>query len=283
MGAAKESTNNVKRVVWILLALSVMVAMGMGTALWWMRQPETTSAMRGRQLADKLGCFGCHGPEGKGGIADPTSPAGEVPDWSYATTKMFVSSPQDIREWILYGAPRRETARKYHDEHRPLVPMPAYEHYVSDAELDDLVAYFLAVSGWRAEIPDDAYEGRKIATRLGCFGCHGPSGMGGVRNPGSLKGHIPPWDGDEFEELVRNEQELREWILEGRIERLSRNPAARYFLDRQKTPMPAYHDYISDAELDLLVGYIQWLRSGADEGEQPRDAATVIAKVTGGR
>jgi mono/diheme cytochrome c family protein len=195
---------------------------------------------------------------------------------------MFITSEQDIREWILFGAPRSESERNRYDDHQMLVPMPAYEEYLSDGELDDLVSYFLAVSGWRPEIPDSAYEGRRIATRLGCFGCHGPSGMGGVANPGSFKGLIPPWDGEEFEELVHDEEELREWILYGKIERLWSNPAARFFLDRQKTPMPAYHDFISDAELDLLVNYIQWLRSGSEGGgKQQRDAATVIATITG--
>ncbi len=269
---------------WISIAVVAVATVGLGAGVWLKRQPETTAAMRGRSIAEDLGCFGCHGPEGQGGIADATSPSGEVPGWKYATAKVFVQSEQDIREWILDGSPKRESERKFGGDHQVLVPMPAYRDYLSESELDDLVAYFLAVSGWRPEIPDEAYEGRKIATRLGCFGCHGPSGMGGVNNPGAFKGHIPPWDGEEFDELVRDEQELRQWILYGKIERLMRNPAARYFLERQKTPMPAYHDHISDAELDLLVRYIQWLREGTEnEGRQQRDATTVIAYVRGGR
>ena len=142
---------------------------------------------------------------------------------------MFVKSEQDIREWILYGVPRSQAERHASDGHRTLVPMPSYERELDAGQLEDLVAYVLAVSGWRDEIPDAAYEGRKIATRLGCFGCHGPSGMGGVANPGSYKGHIPPWTGHEYAELVRDEGELREWILEGKIERSLEQPACPLF------------------------------------------------------
>ena len=138
--------------------------------------------------------------------------------------------------------------------------MPAYEDLLSDRELDDLVAYYLAVSGWAPDIPDAAFEGRKIASRLGCFGCHGPAGMGGVANPGSFKGHIPPWDGEEFKELVRDDEELREWILDGRIRRLWDNPVARRFLESQKTRMPAYREHVSDEEVSKMVQYIRWLR-----------------------
>jgi mono/diheme cytochrome c family protein len=274
---------DVKILVWTSIATFIAVVGGAGTAVWYKRQPETTSAMRGRELADSLGCFACHGPEGLGGVADPTSPGGEVPDWSYATAKLFVTSEQDVRDWILYGVPQNQAERTAFDDHEVLVPMPGYAEYLSAEQLDDLVAYFLAVSGWAPEIPKDAFEGRKTAMRLGCFGCHGPSGMGGVPNPGSFKGHIPPWDGEEFAELVRNQDELREWILEGTIERLAGNPAARFFLERQKTPMPAYHDHISDQELDELVAYINWLRSDRRTTEQQESGAeSVIAVIVGG-
>ncbi|MAE61033.1 MAG: hypothetical protein CMJ49_06720 [Planctomycetaceae bacterium] len=266
--------------LFVTIVILILILVGVGLYVWVRRTPETTPAIRGEAVARRLGCFGCHGPQGQGGVSDPTSPGGAIVDWHYATTKMFISSEQDIREWILYGKPTNATARLAIDDHATLVPMPAYQGLLSDRELDDLVAYFLAVSGWRDEIPDDAYEGRKIAQRLGCFGCHGPSGMGGVPNPRSFKGHIPPWDGKEFDELVQDDDELREWILEGKTERLWNNPAARFFLERQSTPMPAYHDHLSDAELELLVKYINWLREDRTEPDSRRAAPeTVIGTI----
>lgn len=227
------------------------------------RQSETTAAIRGRQIAERLGCFACHGPFGIGGVADPLAPGGATPGWEPGVVDAYITSEIQIREWILYGAPRSGVVEADRATDRALIPMPAYEGEVSVTELDDLVAYIKAVSGWTPGIPDAAYEGRKIASRLGCFGCHGASGMGGVANPGSFKGHIPPWDGDEFTELVHSESELREWILDGKIRRLWSNPLARHFLDQQKTQMPAYRDHVSDDELNKMVSYFRWLRGGA--------------------
>ena len=265
------------RVLWYAVALALLV---MGGGWLMLRRGETTPAIRGEKLARELGCFACHGPGGLGGVADPTSPGGEVPDWRYTTVKLFITCEEDVRGWILHGSTAGDARRAPTDAHPSLVPMPAYAELLSPRETDDLVAYFLAVSGWRPEYSEEVYEGWKIATRLGCFGCHGPSGMGGVPNPGSLKGHIPPWDGEEFAELVRDEDELREWILFGRIERLWSDPAARLFLERQKTPMPAYHDYLSDIELKKLVAYILSLRSGIQEGGTDPEAAEVIGTVS---
>ncbi len=183
-----------------------------------------------------------------------------MPGWGGAAAAMYMKSEEQIREWILYGAPRSGSRDGTAWTTDGLVEMPAYHDLLSNRDLDDLVAYFLAVSGWAPEIPDGPFEGRRVATRIGCFGCHGPSGMGGVPNPGSFKGHISPWDGEEFRELVRSDAELREWILDGSIARLRDNPLARYFLDGQKTQMPAYRGHISNEELNLMVQYVGWLR-----------------------
>ncbi|MHC4814114.1 MAG: c-type cytochrome [Planctomycetota bacterium] len=240
-----------------LAALLVLV----GVAAWFSwRRPETTAALRGKEIAQRMGCFACHGPEGSGGVTVIGATGASMPGWDGRTTAMYVKSEQEIREWILYGAPRGDSQANDYSDTKSFVPMPAYEDLLTDRELDDLVAYYLAVSGWAPDIPDAAFEGRKIASRLGCFGCHGPAGMGGVANPGSFKGHIPPWDGEEFKELVRDDEELREWILDGRIRRLWDNPVARRFLESQKTQMPAYREHVSDEEVSKMVRYIRWLR-----------------------
>ena len=79
-------------------------------------------------------------------------------------------------------------------------------------------------------------------------------------NPGSFKGYIPAWSGPDFAELVRDEDELRAWIREGRIQRLESNPVARFFTNRQVIQMPAYKAVLNAAELDAIVAYIHWLR-----------------------
>ena len=95
---------------------------------------------------------------------------------------------------------------------------------------------------------------------LAAFAVHGPGGRGATRNPGSLKGYIPPWDGSDFAELVEDDAELREWILVGRPQGLQANPLARFFLDRQAIRMPAFRGLITDEELPALEAYIGWLR-----------------------
>ena len=68
-------------------------------------------------------------------------------------------------------------------------------------QVDDLIAT-------RALWPPPTFQksplrtGYASAERLGCFRCHGPGGRGASRNPGGLKGYIPPWDGRDFAELV---------------------------------------------------------------------------------
>jgi len=211
--------------------------------------------MRGEELARRFSCFSCHGPAGMGGIADPTSLSGKIPGWDGGAVKMYITTEQDVREWILYGKSIGDSVVKKFEEMEPFIPMPAYKDHLSEQELDDLVAYFKAVSRWDPDIPDDAYEGGKIASFLGCFGCHGPSGMGGNPNPGSIKGHLKPWN-----ELVGNEKILSEWIMDGIPRYLSENPEVKKRVKQQIIPMPGYRKYLSNDELNRIIAYINWLR-----------------------
>jgi mono/diheme cytochrome c family protein len=156
--------------------------------------------------------------------------------------------------------PRRLRAQEDGEGEPSLLRMPAWRGVLSDRQVADLVAYVKAVSDF--ERPDDplAEQGRQAAERLACFGCHGPQGRGSLPNPGSFKGYIPAWDGQDFGELAVNDVEIREWIVEGSPRRLRGNPVARYFLQRQSVQMPAYHGRLAEADLQALVAYIRWLR-----------------------
>src|SRR5262249_14013688 len=68
--------------------------------------PEGTSAQRGLQTAAALGCFACHGPGGGGGVHNPGSKEGEVPAFTEQTQMMYVKSTDDLREYVLDGAPK---------------------------------------------------------------------------------------------------------------------------------------------------------------------------------
>ena len=230
-------------------------------AVRFIRRPESTPALRGETVAREQGCFACHGPDGAGGVADPGARGGVVPGWDGPTVATYALNDAEVEEWILDGKPARLKDVDLHAGRKPLLPMPAYRGKITKAELADLMAYFRAVSAFDTNITALAYEGRHEAEKLGCFGCHGPGGGGGAPNPGSLKGHIPAWDGHEYAEIVRDDGELREWILDGYPKRLWESPAARHFLEAQVVQMPGYRRVMSDDQLAKIMGYIQWRRT----------------------
>ena len=266
----------------VAIALGIVVVL-VGSALGvfvYVRAPRLTPALRGAQLAREFGCFACHGPGGTGSIPNPGSEEEEVPAWDGGTAMMYVKNEQEIREWILYGRPKRLEDEERHafagdseahgdenDVHdrSSLLPlrMLAFENVISENQLDDLVAYYKAVAAFETP-PPRAREGYEAASRLGCYGCHGPGGRVGSNNPRSFKGYIPPWHGRDFAELVKNEKELRRWILDGKIDRFESNPVARYFVRRQAIQMPAYRDALRDGELEGLVTYVHWLNEESE-------------------
>jgi mono/diheme cytochrome c family protein len=172
----------------------------------------------------------------------------------------------DVRAWILKGRLERREA-----DAGALIKMPAYESRLAKSEVDDLVAFVLAVSHF-GPIPDAAASaGHEVGYRLGCFGCHGPEGRGVVMNPGSFTGYIPPWDGDDYPDLVRDGAELRQWVRNGASDRFLGNPVARRFLLTQAISMPAYHERVSDGDLRALGAYIAWVRSHPRTGVASRE------------
>jgi mono/diheme cytochrome c family protein len=233
----------------VATGLCVVAVAAVPTVFWW-RSANVGPVQRGADLALAQGCLNCHGGPG----VSPLLPRGFA--------DLDDLDPVTLREWILDGMslrvredPEGRTALE-----AAAIRMPGWRERLSDAQVDDIVAYVRALAG--AEVPEDpaARNGHVVAERLGCFGCHGPGGRGAGSNPGSLKGYIPPWDGRDFTELVVDERELREWILAGRPQRLQSNPLARFFLDRQAIRMPAFRGRITEEELRALEAYIGWLR-----------------------
>lgn len=225
---------------------------------------EVTSAERGYHVAQRAGCFDCHGPNGTGGVKNPGSQDDEVPGFSGGTAMMWAKSEAEMREYILDGAPTRKRNDAAFKQKRDaqLLAMPAYRGHLNDREVDDLMVYLRAVSGLVTPPDELAAQGQEVAYRFGCFHCHGPMGAGGNQNPGALKGYIPGWWGSDFRDLVRNDDELRNWVRDGEVPRLRENAFARYFLERQRVYMPAYRNFMNDTQLHALVRYIRWINDG---------------------
>jgi len=257
---------------WRGLVLAVVAALALVETAWlaypWVRDlvfpPEVGSAARGYQVALSKGCFACHGPGGMGGVHNPGSKEGEVPAFTEQTQMMYVKNTDEIREYILDGAPKRRRDDKDYEEQRKKagLQMPAYRDHISGAELEDLVAYLRATSGQILPEEKLAARGAELVAELGCFSCHAPMGAGGVPNPGAFKEYIPGFWGTDYEELVLNDDELRQWIAEGHLDRIDSNPLARWYFDNQRTKMPAYGDYISADDVAALAAYVKWLHAG---------------------
>jgi hypothetical protein len=90
----------------------------------------------------------------------------------------------------------------------------------------------------------------------------------GTQNPRSFKGYVPPWRGADFHELVKNDEELRAWILDGVIPRIESNRIGRWFLTRQVVRMPAYRGVLADSSVDDVMSYIRWTARDPPDGKK---------------
>ena len=225
------------RFVLRLLALLVVL----GVVAWAaVARPSLPAAERGRRLAERSGCFTCHGPGGIRGVANAGRADLTVPGFE-GDVMMFAKNDDEIREWIRDGVTRAkagsESWRAARD--RGALRMPAYGDRFGQDGLDDLVAYVNAAAGNPAPEDSLAKAGLARVEELGCVGCHGPGGRLAPRNPGSLKGYVPSWDGRDFGELVRDRREFHQWLANGISDRFAKDPFARHFLERAAPTSPS--------------------------------------------
>ena len=66
---------------------------------------------------------------------------------------------------------------------------------------------------WRSSNP--VRRGMARAAELGCFHCHGWRGRGGIASPDKRSARVPGWADGEWTTYVMDEQEVREYILDG--------------------------------------------------------------------
>jgi cytochrome c553 len=277
-----------------LLAAAAAGALPVFRALLW--RSELHPVLRGRLLAEELGCKSCHVPYAAVEIPNPGSRWGTVPRFGAGNAFMYAPDRETIEEFIRFGAPRdwlddaaiRERLAGQH------LRMPAYG-YLSDGEVSDLAAWVGAVEGVGRAGGDEAAAGRELARAHGCLSCHGVEGSGGHPNPRSLGGFVPGFVGRNFGDLVSGEDEFREWVLDGTSSRLAANPLVRWFWSRQQIAMPAYRGELSDDEVADLWRWVTALRhhpprdpsplpspaTGEGAAAQPRDPSPLPSPATG--
>lgn len=245
--------------VLLIGAIAAALPAGLRFFLWrW----ESNLLLRGRLLADELGCLACHAPWAGVEIPNPGSRWGTVPAFGGGNAMMYVSAPAEIAEIIRFGAPKSwlddpEIRARLESQH---LRMPAYGERLSEQELADLVAWVGAVEGIERVQGEGVAEGRELARKHGCLSCHGVEGAGGLPNPGSLGGFVPGFLGRNFADLVTSETEFREWVREGTSQRLGSKAWIRFFWGRQELQMPAFREELSDEEISLLWRWVQAVR-----------------------
>lgn len=187
----------------------------------------------GRRLFDQKGCFGCHRLGGKGGAVGPAlDQVGErrKADW---LVKHF-KDPQSTS---------------------PVSVMPKFGF--TEQEIRALTEFLLSlpdsnVSGApKVPLPRNPVEhGQAVFQKLGCAGCHGREGAGGVPNPNAKAAQQVP--GLKRVAVAATKDELKKSVLHGH-----REIAA---LDSKRPPpplyMPAWRGKISDDDLNDLVEYL---------------------------
>lgn len=246
---------------WIAgVVVGLIVLAGIGVAF--ARHPSLPAAERGRRIAERTGCFGCHGPGGLRGASNPGRTDKTVPNFE-DDVMMFAKTPDEIHEWIHNGVTHKkaESVTWRTERDRGVLKMPAFKGRMRERDMDDLVSYVMAASGMPE--PEDSLVafGLQRADELGCVGCHGPGGRLARPNPGSWKGYIPSWDGSDFSDVVRDSTEFREWVERGISRRFESNLLASFFLKRAPVKMPAFKRHLQPADVSGLWGYVTWLRS----------------------
>lgn len=258
-----------------LLGAISLVQAGVLAAGFWRdaaRARELSEFNRGKAVAERLGCFSCHGADGLGGTVNLVPGFDEVPSFERASFDRYCRSPAELEQWILDGMPERfrDSPGELERVQNQLIRMPAFRGQVEGAALADLLRYVRTVAG-AANPPANsaALAGQAVAEKFGCFGCHGPEGRAMAANAGSFKGYIPAWDSDDFSDLVRSPEEFSGWILKGAPARLRDNPVAAHFLEAQRTKMPAYGAYLDQEEVSQLWAYVQWVRQPSPAPRAP--------------
>jgi len=248
----------VRRALIVVLALALA---GAGVAVAMAFRPRLPAAERGRRLAERTGCFGCHGPEGLRGTANPGRLDRTVPTFR-SDVMMYAHDVSDLRDWIRDGvSPKKAKSETWRREReRGALRMPAFGRRLSARQIEDLVAFVRVMAGDPEPEDSVASRGLERAEALGCVGCHGPGGRLARANPGSLKGYVPSWDGEDFPELVKGRAEFGEWVERGTSRRFDSDRLARWFLHRAVLRMPAYRDHLAPGDVDTLWAYVTWLR-----------------------
>ena len=222
---------------------------------------RTANTLRhGARLVESMGCLSCHRAPGAE-LANPGSDRRRVPTLLAWVEPGMEKSRSEIEEWIRDGHPAslRENPAAWKDHLERRIHMPAFRNRLQSRELEALVVW-VAVAGGHVRAPEGAARRGEHLARGSCLPCHGVGGAGGHANPGSIAGYIPALWGVDYDDLVRDEEELKEWIVSGGSARVAAIPGVAGRWQQQTIRMPAFGGKLSASEMNDLLAYLKWLR-----------------------
>jgi mono/diheme cytochrome c family protein len=152
-------------------------------------------------------CKKCHGPEGTGGVANPGSTDGTIPPLNPIDETLIDPDPTTYATNLDLFLEHGSTP----EGPNPKETMPAWgdTQKLTPQQIADLIAYVMSLnpapaatsdvarpsnpgdSGPALKLTGDVTAGATVFTDS-CKKCHGDQGVGGVANPGSTDGTIPP-------------------------------------------------------------------------------------------
>jgi len=112
---------------------------------------------------------------------------------------------------------------------------------------------------WKVGASNPVRRGAALARDLGCFSCHGELGRSGIPDPSAEGKQVPAWGGGLWMMYVKDDAEVREFILDGVSRRRAASESAREERRGAAVAMPAYKDVLGKRELDDLVAAFEVL------------------------
>ena len=178
---------------------------GPGTAL------HLTGSTTAGQTVFVTNCQKCHGPDGQGGIDNPGSDDGTVPPLNPIDATLISADPQvyaiNLDLFLEHGSTPAGSS--------PQLSMPAWgdQQKLTPQQIADVMAYVISLNnaagtpppsepdiarpsnagapGAALDLTGDTAAGQTVFV-ANCQKCHGPQGQGGIDNPGSDDGTVPP-------------------------------------------------------------------------------------------
>jgi cytochrome c oxidase cbb3-type subunit 2 len=238
-----------------IAALAVVGAGGLGAARGRLAAqpppPAPESAARGKAVYENR-CVECHGSSGKGdGSASP----------------MLTPRPRDftlgrfkIRSTESGSLPTDDDLLRSVRQGLYGSAMPAWDKILSDAEIQDVVAYVkgfsprftteatspVALGAQVPSSPDSIARGQETYARLKCSSCHGVDGRG--------TGAIAVNFEDDWKRPLNAANLSEPWVFHGGS--TSRDIYLRFRTGMSGTPMPSFKDAATDAEMWDLANYV---------------------------